>query len=302
MTKSAPVTDPLAAGRDALGRGDWNEARALLERAVEEGESPEALESFAMAAWWLDDAPLTIDSRERAYRLYRERGEGAAAARMAIWLAWDSMAFRGEPAVAGGWLQRAHSLLDGIEPAPEHGWLAIREGEFAFVLENDLAKTRRLARRARAIGSSLGVPDVEISALALEGLALASEGKAADGMRRLDEASAAAVAGEISELWAVGRTCCYVVTACERVRDFDRAAQWCDRMLEFAARWHIRDLFAVCKAHYAAILVSRGTWDEAEDAFATAMRELEGSRPGMLFEAVVRLGELRRRQGRLDEA
>ena len=80
MTKSAPVTDPLAAGRDALGRGDWNEARALLERAVEEGESPEALESFAMAAWWLDDAPLTIDSRERAYRLYRERGEAACAA------------------------------------------------------------------------------------------------------------------------------------------------------------------------------------------------------------------------------
>ena len=28
-----------------------------------------------MAAWWLDDAPLTIESHERAYRLYRERAD-----------------------------------------------------------------------------------------------------------------------------------------------------------------------------------------------------------------------------------
>ena len=221
---------------------------------------------------------------------------------MAIWLGWDYLAFRGEPAVARGWLQRAHRLLAALEPVPEHGWLAIREGEFAFVLENDLAATRRWAERARAIGSSLGVDDIELSALGLEGLALASEGKIADGIRQLDEASAAAIAGEISELWAVGRTCCYMITACERVRDFDRASQWCQRMLEFAEQWRIRDLFAVCRAHYGAILVSRGTWEEADATFETAMQEFAGSRPGMAFEALVRRAELRRRQGRLEEA
>ncbi|HYB49382.1 MAG TPA: LuxR C-terminal-related transcriptional regulator [Streptosporangiaceae bacterium] len=36
---------------------------------------------------------------------------------MAIWLGWDSLAFRGEPAVARGWLQRAHRLLEGGDPA-----------------------------------------------------------------------------------------------------------------------------------------------------------------------------------------
>ena len=255
-----------------------------------------------MAVWWLDDGQLTIESRERAYRLYRERGDAAGAARMATWLGWDYLAFRGEPAVARGWLQRAHRLLAALEPVPEHGWLAIREGEFAFVLENDLAGTRRWAERARAIGSSLGVDDIELSALGLEGLALASEGNIADGIRQLDEASAAAIAGEISELWAVGRTCCYMITACERVRDFDRASQWCQRMLEFAERWRIRDLFAVCRAHYGAILVSRGTWEEADATFETAMQEFAGSRPGMAFEALVRRAELRRRQGRLEEA
>ena len=255
-----------------------------------------------MAAWWLDDARFTIESRERAYRLHREHGDVVGAARMAIWLAWDYLAFRGEPAVANGWLQRAHRLLGDIGPVAEHGWLAIREAEIAFLLDNDVAAALRLARSARAIGRSLGEGDIELSALALEGMALASEGKVAEGMRLLDEASAAAVAGEISELWAVGRACCYLITACERVRDFERASQWSERMLEFAKRWRIPHLFAVCRAHYAAVLVSRGTWPEAEVEFEAAMREFAGSRPGMGFEAVVRLAELRRRQGRLEEA
>ncbi|MGH3104208.1 MAG: LuxR C-terminal-related transcriptional regulator [Gaiellaceae bacterium] len=296
------VADPLSAGREALSRGEWEEARVCFEAALARGESAEAIEALAMAAWWLDDAHVTIESRERAYRLYREQKDAAAAARMAIWLAWDSLSFRGEPAVANGWLQRAHRLLDGVEPVPEHGWLAIREAEIAFMLENDIAAARRLARRARAIGRSLGEGDLEISALALEGMALVGEGKVPEGIRLLDEASAAAVAGEISELWAVGRACCYLITACERVRDVERASQWSERMLEFAKRWRIPHLFAVCQAHYAAVLVWRGTWAEAEVEFEEAMREFAGSRPGMGFEAVVRLAELRRRQGRLEEA
>ena len=296
------VVDPLAAGREALSRGEWEQALACFEAASERNHSAEAIEALAMAAWWLDNAQLVIESREHAYRLYRERGDAAAAARMAIWLGWDSLAFRGEPAVARGWLQRAHRLLEGLDPVPEHGWLALREGEFAFLLENDIAATKRFAERARSIGTALAVPDIEFSALGLEGLALASQGNIADGIRLLDEASAAAMAGEMSELWAAGRTCCYMITACERVRDVERAHQWSQRMLEFAKRWRIQDLFAVCRAHYGAILVLRGTWEEADATFETALRELQASRPGIAFEALVRRADLRRRQGRFEEA
>jgi ATP/maltotriose-dependent transcriptional regulator MalT len=296
------VVDPLEAGREALSRGEWEQALAYLEIASERNHSAEAIETLAMAAWWLDNAQLAIESREHAYRLYRERGDAAAAARIAIWLGWDSLAFRGESAVARGWLQRAHRLLEGLDPVPEHGWLALREGEFAFLLGNDIAATRRFAQRARSIGTALAVPDIEFSALGLEGLALASQGNIADGIRLLDEASAAAMAGEMSELWAAGRTCCYMITACERVRDIERAHQWSQRMLEFAKRWRILDLFAVCRAHYGAILVLRGTWEEADATFEMALRELRASRPGMAFEALVRRGDLRRRQGRFEEA
>ncbi len=296
------VADSLRAGREALSQGEWGQARRYFEAARRGGDSAEVVEALAMAAWWLDDASLTIESRERAYRLYRERADVAGAARMAIWLTWDYLAFRGEPAVGRGWLQRAQRLLDGADLLPEHGWLAIRQGEVAFLLENDTAATKRWARQAWEIGSSLGVLDIELSALGLEGLALASDGDIANGIRQLDEASAAAVAGEMSELWAVGRTCCYMITACENVRDLDRASQWHGRMLEFAKRWRIRDLFAVCRAHYGAILVWRGTWDEADATFDAAIEEFARSRPGMAFEAVVRQAELRRRQGRSEEA
>src|SRR5262249_60914739 len=46
----------------------------------------------------------------------------------------------------------------------------------------------------------------------------------------------------------------------------------------------------------------RGMWTEAEAELSAADRELAETRPGLIAEAVVRLAELRRRQGRLPEA
>ena len=255
-----------------------------------------------MSAWWLDDASVTIEAREQAYRLYRDNDDALGAARMATWLTWDYLAFRGEPAVANGWLQRARRLLDGGRAGGRARLVGDprgRDGDPAGQRRRRGASAGEQREGDRRGGRCAGCGDLP---LALEGLTLASEGEVAEGIRLLDEASAAAVSGEISELWAVGRTCCYLITACERVRDFDRAFQWSERMLEFAKRWRIPHLFAVCRAHYAGVLVSRGTWGAAEVEFDEAMGALSRSRPGLGFEAVVRLAELRRRQGRIDEA
>ena len=46
----------------------------------------------------------------------------------------------------------------------------------------------------------------------------------------------------------------------------------------------------------------RGSWDEAERELTSACDELAICRPGMTADGRARLGELRRRQGRLDEA
>ena len=65
--------DRLQAGRDALARGGWEEARVCFEGSLRDAESPEALEGLGMACWWLEDYATGIDARERAYRLFRQR-------------------------------------------------------------------------------------------------------------------------------------------------------------------------------------------------------------------------------------
>src|SRR6476660_7012720 len=94
-------------GVDALSRGAWTEAREAFESAIREEETPAALEGLGLASWWLDLAEVVFESRERAYRKFLEADDRAAASRVAVWLAWDYWAFRGESAVANGWLQRA---------------------------------------------------------------------------------------------------------------------------------------------------------------------------------------------------
>lgn len=292
----------LRSGKDALRRGAWEDARAAFGASLMAGETAEAQEQLGLAAWWLDDATLTLEARERAYTLYREVGDARGAARVALWLVWDYLAFRGDTAVASGWLERARRILAGHESTPEYGFLLLREGEMALFRSHDPATARERAVRAAELGRASGDLSLEFTALALEGLALVSAGSVADGMRRLDEASTAATAGELKELHSVSVVCCWQIFACERVRDYDRAAQWCARVQEFARRWRVSPLSAICRTQYAGILIWRGAWDEAETELATATRELEAARPATVTQALARLGDLRLKQGHLDEA
>jgi DNA-binding CsgD family transcriptional regulator len=292
---------PLDAGWTALGGGDWERARAAFEESLAGGETPEALEGMGWAGNMLNEASITFDARERAYRLYLERGDKGSAARIAAWLATDSLLFRGEPAVANGWLERAHSLIDGLEPGVDHGWLAIHEGYVAVALDEDTAKARRLAARAVELGRMFAAPELEMLGLGLGGRALVSEGDLEEGMRRLDEATTVALAGEATLLYCVAWACCYVISACERVRDFDRAAEWCTRVGEFCGQ-HDIFLLNTCRAHYASVLSWQGRWHEAESQLSAAVEGLQASRPPMVRDALARLGELRRQQGRLADA
>ena len=228
-------------------------------------------------------------------------GDRRGAARLALWLSDDYLEFRGEQAVAGGWTQRAARLLAELAPVPEHGWLAVFEAHAALG-GGDTARARQLAAEARELGRRLGAVDLEMFAVATEGATLVADGEVAAGMRRLDEAAAAALAGEYEDLRAAGWTCCYLIGACERVRDFARAAQWCREVEAFSRRLDIRFVTGVCRTHYGAVLCWRGEWDEAERVLVSALEQLTAARPAWRADAVVRLAELRRRQGRHDEA
>jgi ATP/maltotriose-dependent transcriptional regulator MalT len=299
--KSQTAEERVEAGRVALARGAWDEARVLFEAAASMNETPEALEGLSWAAWWLDDAPVMFEARERAFRAYRARGDRLGAARMASWLGTDHMDFRGELAVAHGWLARARRLLEGLEPAPEHGWLWVHEGE-KLIYENDTARARELGSRAAELGRRLGLVDLEMMGLATEGLALVSDGDVADGLARMDEAAAAALGEVFDEIFPAAWCCCYMLVACERLRDYDRAAQWCRRVEDWSERRRVTFVNRFCRAQYAGVLVQRGAWAEAEGELVECAERLAEIRPPWAAEATVRLAELRRRQGRLDEA
>lgn len=291
----------LDGGWAELGKGHWDVALDCFERAVAKEESPEGFEGLSWAAWWLDDAEVVFAARNRAYHLYKQRGHAAGAARMAIWLACDHLDFHGALAVANGWLARAHRLLDGLEPGPEHGWLAFFEGYIARGA-GETALAMELAAQAAAVGRRLGVPDLEMLGLALEGATLVACAQVERGMRCLDEATTTALQDEatipISGAWA----CCFLVTACTAVRDHQRAFEWCDRIAEFAERYGSRYMLAFCRAEYGMVHLWRGRWAEAEAVLEASVEDFAGSRPAMVGGSLVGLAELRRRQGRWEEA
>src|SRR6266542_598292 len=153
--RPAGALDLLASGRAALSEGRWERARELFERARALEESGEAVEGLAIVALWRSEVEVASKTSERAFHLYRERGDGRGAARMAIWLAFQAANFKGEGAVASGWLRRARSLLQEIETGPEHGWLWVREA--SVVLGSDAERARELSSAACELGRALGV-------------------------------------------------------------------------------------------------------------------------------------------------
>jgi DNA-binding NarL/FixJ family response regulator len=290
------VIDAAAA---ALERADWETAKRLYAESLQREETPEALEGLASAIFFLNETEELLTARERAFALYREAGRPVDAARVAISLAWDYRSLRGEKAIGDGWLARARRLLDGREPTRELGWLALREASFA--LPGDVPRALARCAEAEELGRRLGDVDIEMTALALGGLARVDEGRVADGMAQLDEATTAATAGEMRDPVAIGFSCCYLIFACERVRDFERAGQWCQRVAQMAEGWNIQALRAVCRAHYGTVLMLRGDWAEADAVLTEAVAAFpDGAREST--DALARLAELRRRQGRTDDA
>ncbi|MGH3072687.1 MAG: helix-turn-helix transcriptional regulator [Gaiellaceae bacterium] len=289
------VTEP---GWDHLRAGRWEAARAAF---AEADVTPAALEGLSWAAWWLDDAQGVFEARERAFRAYREEGDDAGAARMATWLAADELDFHGAASVAAGWLQRAHRLLDPLPEGPDHGWLAFHDGYIAYE-GSDVDRARRLGAYAAEIGRRFDVPDLEMLGLGLEGAALVAAAQVPEGMRCLDEATAAALAGEatipISSAW----TCCFLVTACAAVQDYERASEWCERIEAFAERYGSRYMLGFCRAEYGAVRVWRGRWTEAETLLEGAIDAFTRSRPAYASGPIAQLAELRRRQGRPADA
>jgi DNA-binding NarL/FixJ family response regulator len=173
---------------------------------------------------------------------------------------------------------------------------------FTLLDDGDPDRAEALAREVIRIAQAIGAIDYEMVGRSLLGFALITTGRVTDGLRELDEVSAAILAGELTDRLLIALAGCYLIGACDRARDHGRAVQWCERIKEHSRKWGLKPLFAVCRTQYASVCMWRGAWDEAERELTSACDELAICRPGMTTDGLARLGELRRRQGRLDEA
>ena len=155
---------------------------------------------------------------------------------MAVWLACDNFDFRGDDAVAAAWLRRAEALLDAHGPCPEEGCRLLMAADIALYAQGNPETALEHARAAIDPGRQLRDAGVEVVGNAILGSALVASGDVDDGLRRLEEAAALAIAERFEVLVAAGWALCHTVSVCTNVGDFPRAGQWCRALHAWSER------------------------------------------------------------------
>jgi DNA-binding NarL/FixJ family response regulator len=289
---------PVDTGNAALRAGRWAEARDAFRQALSESETPAAHSGLGQALWWLGEMPASVAAHERGYAGFRRAGARVEAAMSAMTLSITYSSNFGDHAAAGGWAARAQRLLAGEQDPALRSLLHLTLG----YATPELVVAERQRARALELARQSGDADLELCGLTALGEALVMAGRVAEGLRLVDEAMAAALAGEPARLDTVAYTCCDMIVACSVAGDLERAAQWCRLADGFIARYGCPFLYARCRISYGSLLVAKGDWARAESELVAAAAMAASAGPALETQAVVGLAELRLRQGRTDEA
>jgi class 3 adenylate cyclase len=289
------ATDLLSAAREARDRRAWRDAYDLFQEAdAQEPLAPEALEELAEAAYWTGEFEASISIRERAYARCVERGDRRGAARQALEL-FATHYKRMEMPVARGWLARAERLLADEPESPEHGHLELRRAVVASTrgeLEDAIAR----AEHAAELGRRHGDRDLEALALHFQGSFLISSGALEEGWALVDEATAAAVGGELAP-YPTAIVYCNTIDVCHNLAEYGRAVDWTERASRWCERQAIAGFPGVCRVHRASVIRLRGGWAEAEEEARRALVEVEGFNTIAAGGAMYEIGEIRLRLG-----
>lgn len=292
------VAELIDEGREALGRGDGVAARVAFERARESSETGDVLSGLADAAYLRHDYLASIDLWEQAYAAYRKDGDGVGAVRVARELAYMNGAYAGNAAAMQGWTARAKTLLASTDETAERGWVVLSQAMF----EPDRPTKDALLREAIEIGERFGDRDLQFVTLAYLGASLVHGERVEEGMVLLDEACAAVVGRDVENFHMLEEIFCQMFSACEYAHDVTRADEWARIGDDIAARRNLPSVSAFCRTHYGGVLTAAGRWDEADITLSDAVRLWAVGGNAMKAGALVRLADLRVRQGRLDEA
>ena len=292
--------DQLLQAREAFDRRDWALTFDSLRSTSDLG--PEDTVTLATAAYLLGDADEAIRAFQAGYQDRIKKADALGAARFAWWLGLI-LSMRGEMAVAGGWVARAHRLLESEpEDIVERGYLLIHEF-FQCLGRGDLVRAAETAARAVQVGRRFHDADLIAEGLNCQGRVMIYLGQVPEGLAALDEAMIGISAGEVSPIIA-GGVYCSMVEACQELSDFSRAASWTIALTQWCdAQPGLVPFTGQCSLHRGQIMRLRGAYDEALAEFALAQRryQAEGT-SAPAGRALTEQGDVLRIRGKLDEA
>jgi class 3 adenylate cyclase len=296
-----PDTMTLDEARQALEKHAWQEAyEALASIAARRELTGEDLERLGEAAWWSAHPAESIDAFERAYAAHVAEGNPRRAAYVALRLAIEH-ADRMESALWNGWLQRARRLLADQPECVEQGFLELALVRWSFE-RGALDEAMEHLTRLQEIGARFGNKDLIAFGLVLQGGSLVHGTQIERGFALIDEATLAAVGGELTP-YAAGNIYCITLGFCRAVADYGRAAQWTDAVARWCEREAITGFPGICKVQRAEIMRLRGSFADAEDEARKAALELSAfGRLPQAGAASDEIGQVRLRLGDLDGA
>lgn len=290
----------LAQGRQAHSSHNWEPAyQALSVAAATVDLGAEDLQRLGEAAFWTGRSDEAISVREKAFGAFVREGKNQAGALIALALG-ESYKYRLAKSISNAWIVRAERLLANTPESDAHGYLLRWKCVAAFETEGEPEKALALADQVMAIGTQLGNRSLEALGLQDKGRFLVAMGRIEEGMRLVDEAMVAAVAGEL-EPEVTGRSYCNMLSVCDLVADYRRASEWSDAAQAWCEQHSDSAYPGVCRIFRAELKWLRGDWDEAAAELKRAVHELTGF-TAIIGAAQYQTGEVERRAGRLLEA
>ena len=292
---AATPTRLVDQAREAVGRGDWQQAHGFLVEA--DANSPLGgpdLTLLAEAAYAAGHLDVTIDAWERAYAQNMRAGDDLAAAGAAVRVALHLLFDTAMMSPVRGWITRAERLLEAQGETPVHAWLAVVRN-YERLLSGDFQSAREWARRAIDIGAKCDPAAAAVGRIA-EARSIILAGDVSQGLALLNEAAVAVVSGELDPLFT-GLVYCEVVCAFQALAQYDQAEEWTAAMERWCRGQPVGSLHGRCRVHRAEILRLRGCCAEAEQEALLACDELRPYLRRELGWPLTELGRIRLRRG-----
>jgi len=318
MSRESSPPEPLEQGRDAFKRGAWASAYRQLSAADTATQlAPEDLELLATAAYLVGNDRVGDEVWTRAHNEYLRRANAPRAARCAFWLILNHIT-RGEFAQAGGWLARAHHILDdGQRECAELGLVEVLTARLHHLKQDDPAAAEAAVTHAIAIANRCDDPDLNLFSRLILGQSHVLRGAGPEAVALFDEVMVAVTVGDASPL-AVGWVYCAVIDTCQHIFDLERAREWTSVLSRVCEEQPDIVLFrGPCLVHRAEVMRLSGDWtraiSEAERActfFSGADWPNDGQSDAgrrlpfghLIGAAFYELGEIHRLRGELDHA